>query len=345
MPATYVWPMSSLAPFTKAAYQAQQAAVHWSLVALHLGLRPFVTRKNEPDTRALQALRERLSELVALDLANVERGAYPSELLFQLPVREYLAGLPKLAGEVTRMIARARRGRTVELPRELDLSHYPEYFRRNFHWQTDGYFSSRSAELYDLGVEFLFLGTADIMRRQIIPPLAPLLAGPEPRRVLDVACGTGRSLYQLSRAYPRHRYFGVDLSPFYIERARELLRGRSVSLLVENAESLTLRDASFDAVTSTFLLHELPKSARHRVLAEMRRVLSPGGLLVLEDAAQLGDAPELEVFLKNFAHTMNEPYFKTHIESDLATELAGHGFRIVEQQPAFLAKVVVARAE
>src|SRR5690606_33839699 len=97
-----------------------------------------------------------------------------------------------------------------------DMSRYPPYYRRNFHWQTDGYFSERSAELYDLGVEILFRGTADIMRRQVIPPITRFLRGtdsgarvgarPGDVRLLDIACGTGRTLKQLAVAHPELRY-------------------------------------------------------------------------------------------------------------------------------------------
>src|SRR6185295_7707451 len=101
----------------------------------------------------------------------------------------------------------------------------PAYYRRNFHWQTDGYLSRRSAELYDVGVELLFLGTADVMRRQIIPPIARHLAehGSPRARLLDVATGTGSALRQLALVCPELRYYGLDLSPYYIELARERL--------------------------------------------------------------------------------------------------------------------------
>jgi len=331
-------------PLSRVAYQAQQAAVRWSMVAAHAGLRAFVGRKRIPSQTDLAELHRRLQELHARDLANVERGAYPRELLFQLPVREYLAHVPKLSAEVLRMVRRAQHGRVRDFPGDTDLSRYPEYFRRNFHWQSDGYLSRRSAELYDFGVEFLFLGTGDVMRRQVIPPITEFLAAaPGERRLLDVACGTGRMLHQLSRAHPRHRYFGVDLSPFYIERARELLSGRGVSLLVDNAEALPLKDQSFDVTLSVFLFHELPRRARKNVLREMRRVLDPSGMLVIEDAAQLNDAPELRVFLENFGLEMNEPFFAGYIDEPLEADLAEEGFRVESVEPAFLSKVVVAR--
>jgi ubiquinone/menaquinone biosynthesis C-methylase UbiE len=337
--------MSRLLPVTRVAYRAQQTALRLSLVAAHLGLRPFVRRRQRPTKRDLAELRRRLRALLQRDVKNVADGLYGEELLFSLPVREYLSDLPKLAVEVARMLRRARRGQVRDLPREVELAAYPDYFRRNFHWQTDGYLSQRSAELYDLGVEFLFLGTADVMRRQALAPLArELRSKPGRRRILDVACGTGRLLYQLGRAFPEQQLCGIDLSPYYVARARELLLGRDVELTAGNAEALPFADESFDAVTSVFLFHELPLRARQNVLREMRRVLVEGGLLVLEDAAQLTDAPALEVFLENFGHEMNEPFFLEYLRWDLARDLAASGFSVERVEEAFLSKVVVARA-
>lgn len=336
--------MSELLPLTRVAYQAQQAALRWSFVVAHAGLRPFVPRDRKPSQRDLRQLRRRLNQLLERDLHHVEVGNYPAELLFQMPVREYAGALPQLAAELPRMAWRARRGAVRELPADVDLARYPDYFRRNFHWQSDGYLSHRSAKLYDLGVEFLFLGTADVMRRQVIPPLSRFSReAPGPKRVLDVGCGTGRTLYQMALAHPEHHYSGVDLSPFYLQRASELLAGRGVSLLAENAEKLSLPSASVDAVSSVFLFHELPRRARRNVLAEMRRVLRPGGLLVLEDSAQLNDAPELETFLGNFGRDMNEPFFLDYLEDGLEAQVEQAGFTLERTEPCFLSKVVVAR--
>lgn len=336
--------MSELLPLTRVAYQAQQTALRWSLVVAHAGLRPFVRRNRRPSPRDLRQLRRRLNDLFEQDLRNVEAGDYPRELLFQMPVREYAGSLPELARELPRMAWRARRGAVREFPKDVDLGRYPDYFRRNFHWQTDGYLSRRSARLYDVGVEFLFLGTADVMRRQVIPPLSRFTReAPGPRRVLDVACGTGRALYQMTLAHPEHQYFGVDLSPFYLEHARQLLTGRGVSFTEGNAEKLSSPDADFDVVTSVFLFHELPRRARRNVLAEMRRVLRPGGLLIIEDSAQLNDSPELATFLENFGRDMNEPFFLDYLEDGLEAQIEAAGFTIERVERCFLSKVVAAR--
>jgi len=333
---------------TRYAYRARQAAIRLPLVAAHLGLRPFGKRRAVvPQPAEIKALHEQLSALQDRDCENAELGLYPARLLFDMPVAEYIKQLPSLATEVVRSLRRSRQRRVRDLPDSIDLAAYPDYFRRNFHWQTDGYFSERSAAVYDVGVEFLFFGTADVMRRQIVPPVTRYLrarnAPPGSARILDVACGTGSALNQLALTHPAERYWGLDLSPYYLQHAgRRLSHVQNLSLVSENAECMPLADASFDVVTSVFLFHELPARARKNVLAEMRRVLKPGGLLVIEDAAQLSEASDLRSFLENFAVTMNEPFFADYIANDLAQAMTEAGFEVHSVERCFLSKVVTA---
>jgi ubiquinone/menaquinone biosynthesis C-methylase UbiE len=329
---------------TRIAYRAREAAIRLPLVAAHLGLQPFLRPARRPSPRNLEALRSRHRELLERDVSNAEAGLYPRELLFSMPVAGYAAELPGLAREIARMVARARRRDVRDLPDDVDLSRYPDYFRRNFHWQTDGYLSPRSAALYDAGVEFLFLGTADVMRRQVIPPIELFLrAAQRPSRVLDVGAGTGRTLRLLATARPKEKYFALDLSPYYLRRAGRVLEAvEDVSFLVDNAERMPFRDGELDVVTSTFMFHELPARARATVAREMFRVLRPGGLLVIEDSAQPSESPELEVFLQNFAVSMNEPFFGDYLSSPLEALFAEQGFAIDSTVPCFLSKVVVA---
>ena len=88
----------------------------------------------------------------------------------------------------------------------------------------------------------------------------------------------------------------------------------------------------------------LPQRARVNTLREMRRVLKKDGLLVIEDAAQHSDMPDLRVFLENFGRDMNEPFFLDYLNETLEPELERAGFRVESVTSAFLSKVVVARA-
>src|SRR5262249_22930140 len=213
------------------------AQQHGMAVASGLLMRRFhraLASSGRMPTRAdIAALRGRFADLLARDWDNAEAGFYPRRLLFDLRVREHLRSLPEAAFDAVRVIKRSRRRQHDDLPSGIDRSAYPDYYLRNFHWQTDGWLSERSARLYDLGVDLLFGGSADAMRRMAIPPVARAVAGRSGARVLDIACGTGRFLETLRAALPEAALYGIDLSPFYIEHAARRALPR-VALSAEN---------------------------------------------------------------------------------------------------------------
>lgn len=331
----------------RAVYRLQQAALRAPVLGAHQLLRAVTNNRMAASGGELGAIRRQYDLLLERELENVRQGLYPAELLFDLPLRRHARALPRFVREIPATIRRARRRRYTELPGDVDLDRYPPYYRRNFHWQADGYLSRESAEIYDVSVEFLFLGMADVMRRQVIPPLTRWLrsADPGPKRILDVACGTAPTLRQIAAAHPGHRYFGVDLSPYYVEVARERLADvPAVTLVAENAEKLPFRDEYFDVVVSVYLFHELPADARRNALREMRRVLAPGGLLVVEDSAQLSEAPDLAYFLSRFSAEMHEPYYRGYVKDDLSSLLRECGFEVIGRpERCFVAKVVAGR--
>jgi ubiquinone/menaquinone biosynthesis C-methylase UbiE len=291
----------------------------------------------------LKAVQQRYDALLEQDLANVERGYYPRELLYQFPLFDYLRRVPEALLDVPRFLLRSYRGRHDELPRAVDRSRYPHYYLRTFHWQTDGWLSERSARLYDIGVEFLFGGTADVMRRMAIPPVVDAVRGKTRPRILDIGCGTGRFLLQLSRALPNAKLYGLDMSGPYLLEAGALLAGTDASFIAENAEAMPLGDAQFDAVTSVYLFHELPADARRRVMREALRVLIPGGRFVVVDSAQLADSAELEPVMAAFPAAYHEPYYKGYLRDDLAEVMRESGFDVESSAPHLVSKVVVGR--
>jgi ubiquinone/menaquinone biosynthesis C-methylase UbiE len=338
---------STLGTLERLAYHSQ----HWSFLiqaTLVQEAARWAARMPRPKLSGaeVRAVLRRKHELHARDLANVEAGLYPRQLLFDIPVRRYMRALPRLLRDTPSVVRRKRSGDFRDIP-AVDKQRYPAYYRRTFHWQTDGYFSAHSADIYELGVELLFRGTADVMRRQIIPPVTRFVeaaGGAQHVRVLDVACGTGRTLHQLSRAHPDLRLYGVDLSPAYVRLARKQLDDvAEIAIAVENAEALPFADRAFEIATSVYLFHELPRNARRNVCRELFRVVRPGGIVVLEDSAQLVESAEIATALRSFPGEFHEPFYADYLEDDLAGVLAEVGFEIVSSEPHFVAKVVVAR--
>jgi len=104
-----------------------------------------------------------------------------------------------------------------------------------------------------------------------------LVAG---RRVLDVACGEGYGSALLADVAAS--VTGVDIAQEAVAHARERYAKRA-NLRFEqgSAASLPLAEAAFDAVVSFETLEHLPRADQPRMLAEIARVLAPGGIVVL----------------------------------------------------------------
>jgi ubiquinone/menaquinone biosynthesis C-methylase UbiE len=328
-----------------AVYRAQHLAMLASTAVIVRALHLLLDARTKPPGRVAQrALQRRFDELLRDDFENARRGRYPFDLLFGVPFGEYAKRLPEALIELPRFVARGRRKGHDELPADVDRELYPHYYLRNFHWQTDGWFSARSARLYDYEVELLFGGVADVMRRQALPHLKDGTADLAHPRILDLGCGTGRFLKACARALPKARLFGVDLSRPYLDHAGKLLGDAcDVSLVRDNAEATPFAPDSFDGVASIFLFHELPKDARARIHAEAFRVVAPGRRYVVMDAAQNGDGDEIMEYLALFPRLYHEPYFLSYLGDPLEDGVARAGFVVEDVRSCFTGKLVVGR--
>ncbi|MEM1366518.1 MAG: class I SAM-dependent methyltransferase [Cyanobacteria bacterium P01_H01_bin.15] len=303
---------------------------------------------SEPLQKLLETKRD---ELLDEDWRDAQQGIYPERLLFDNPWRDFFQYYPAVWTDMPSIWARLRQKEYKAFAESIDRTGYPAYYLQNFHFQTDGYLSELSANLYDLQVELLFNGTADPMRRRILAPLkqhltaAPFDSIPQPK-VLDVACGTGRTLRMLRGTLPNAKLFGTDLSPAYLRKANESLSelpGELPQLMQANAEALPYLDNFFDAVTSVFLFHELPASARQAVIEQAFRVVKPGGLFIICDSLQLMDTPAFKDIMLNFTASFHEPYYRHYIKDDLNARLGSAGFEKPHTAQHFFSKYWVAR--
>jgi ubiquinone/menaquinone biosynthesis C-methylase UbiE len=347
-------------PLTKTAYHVFQGGK--SLFSLaHKSLANQIHQWIEPQRQdrtgiaslppaVLKIMNQRQVHLIEVDWQDAEDGVYPPALLFDNPWQDFFEYYPAVWWDLPGIWQRTQNNDFYSFPPEIDAKSYPRYYFRNFHYQTDGYLSDRSANLYDLQVEILFFGAADAMRRRILKPLkkglTPFLAElPQHIRILDIACGTGRSLKMIRSVFPQASLFGIDLSPAYLRKANQLLvsEGDLPQLAQAQAENLPYQDQAFHGLTSVFLFHELPGPVRQQVIDEAFRVLKPGGCFVICDSIQGVDAPELKVMLDNFPKTFHEPFFTDYAQDDIDQRLAQAGFEIVGIESHFASKYWIVR--
>jgi ubiquinone/menaquinone biosynthesis C-methylase UbiE len=104
--------------------------------------------------------------------------------------------------------------------------------------------------------------------------------------VLDVGCGTGRWAELVLNAWPTAKVTGLDLSQEMLRRAQVRAAGYPdrLDLVHGDAQSLPFDDASFDIVTCSHSFHHYPD--QRGVVAEMARVLKPGGRVMIVDGCR-----------------------------------------------------------
>lgn len=147
-------------------------------------------------------------------------------------------------------------------------------------------------------------------------------------RVLDMGCGFGKSTLPFITRFPNTHVEGIDLSAPCLMVAAQTARDseyRNVHYRQMDAQDTKYDDDSFDLVTSTMLLHELPTEAINRVFDEAFRLLRPGGHMVHLDFYIIPD--EFRRFL-HYGHAVrnNEPFMQELVEMDLNSVLSAKGF-------------------
>ena len=117
--------------------------------------------------------------------------------------------------------------------------------------------------------------------RQLSLALAKIQDG---MSILEVAIGTGLTFKEILRANPKGQNVGVDLTPAMLDKAKTRLKKLGMTnyqVAVGDAYDLKFADAQFDLVMNNYMFDLLPEKDFVSVLREFKRVLKPGGRLVL----------------------------------------------------------------
>lgn len=141
----------------------------------------------------------------------------------------------------------------------------------------------------------LELRAADLLRRGILKDFVSEISFPKQAKILEVGCGTGALTRFLAGLPDVSEVLGIDPSPVFIAKARELA-GRAQNLRFQEADGRALRseDHRFDVVLFHTSLCHIPKP--EQALAEALRVLRPGGLIAIFD----GDYASTSVAIGDF---------------------------------------------
>jgi ubiquinone/menaquinone biosynthesis C-methylase UbiE len=146
--------------------------------------------------------------------------------------------------------------------------------------------------------------------------LARLAAG---HKVLDVGCGTGNLLRSTGKRHPRTELTGLDPDPKMLATTRRKTRRAGLSVRLDRgfAQELPYADGEFDRVFSSLMFHHLDSTSKDELLAEVKRVLKPDGVLVLADA----------VFDEHGHHKMRE-MTRDNVGDAVSQRISAAGFTV-----------------
>lgn len=207
----------------------------------------------------------------------------------------------------------------------------PSYLLQEFHGMPNGYYSTAVSLAYARGFELVMLGRMAPLRQRMAARLRGCAA------VLDVGCGAGH-LAEAVRCQGASDVWGVDPCPYALTVAAA--RVPVIRFAQGLAEDTGFASDRFDGAGVCFVLHELPRAALERALAELHRILRPGGTLVIAEPSPvhvrgswwsvLRKYGFTGAYYKGLARLVFEPFLEDWLTLDLPRSLEQAGFCVEE---------------
>lgn len=235
---------------------------------------------------------------------------------------------------------------------------YPDYYLQSFHAYTEGNMGWQPALEADVAGKTVHAkiwdgagAKGDAMLRQSYHDVIKQVLPMSPCNILDIGSSAGHSTLALRSLYPQAHCTGVELSPYFLTVAqyrdtqdRNMRHQETQNQEIQNqeiqnqeiyppihwvhaaGEDTGLNTASFDLASICLVIHELPRTATQAIIAEMRRVLKPGGYLAIMD---MNPHAEIYATMPPYVLTLlksTEPFLDDYFSFDLAQAIVEGGF-------------------
>jgi len=228
----------------------------------------------------------------------------------------------------------------------------PDYARREIHLQPGGYTDDPIGGIvYHYGTKVFYQGGND--QDELHAELVDLTTPPADGRVasvLDLGCSIGQGAIKLKLRFPDAEIWGLDVALPMVRyaHARSAQQQVAVNFIQALAEDMPFADGQFDIVFAYILFHELPIDIIPAVLAQVHRVLRPGGQFVIfEFPSASQHLPPAHRFMIDYDSRDNcEPYSLGFVHADFRGLLAAAGFAVSDgplSSNGFLQSIVATR--
>lgn len=220
----------------------------------------------------------------------------------------------------------------------------PKYILQEFHNLPNGNYSRRYTRGYITGFNRVMLNHIHKAHAAMAARFARMDS------VLDAGCGGGR-LAGLLKAEGVTDVWGIDPSPYLLQHAAT--DWPDVAFIPGVIENTGFPEQRFDGVTACFLFHELPPRYLEQAVAEIARILKPGGLLAVCEPSPVQAGQGAQALLRAhgwqglyfywLARFVHEPFLMAWHKLDLAALFARHGMTLEEDNIGMPMRHILAR--
>ncbi len=156
------------------------------------------------------------------------------------------------------------------------------------------------------------------------------MMGNKPINILDLATGTGAHAYELAKV--GHQVTGVDLDERMLKKAKlKITKENGLQFMQGDGTKLAYRDATFDAATISFAMHDVPAEIGISILLEAKRVIKKDGFIVVVDYNHLKGSIGAKI-LYPIALLYETPNYKPFVRKTLDYYLQKAGLQTIEKK-------------
>ena len=208
---------------------------------------------------------------------------------------------------------------------------YPNYYdKSNFNWNSAYEFEALSYSVLSLCLNNYDFKFASNYFRSNISDIIYDYSNNEIKYILDLGCSIGLSTEFLQKKFYPKFILGIDLNPYFLSIAsyRSKYKSLPISYSHQNAEDINNNDKSYDLITSSFLIHEVPDINIKNIFKESYRLLDNNGIFAVIDIDSIKIRNKLkDSYLSKFIFEASQPNIFNYYQFNIQYELFKIGFK------------------